>query len=98
MLTNQWFKQELEASKTRNNLNSVREKTSVTMDSLVWVRGCEKQKAKCCADSAGEEEQLVKLQVEMFHLLKACSKAEWQLGHWFKKEQAIVLEPSQCDC
>lgn len=68
------------------------------MGSVVGVRGCEKQKAKGCADSAGEEEQLVKLQVEMFHLLKAWGKAEWQLGHWFKKERAIVLEPSQCDC
>lgn len=55
------------------------------MGILVGVKGCEKQ-SKGCADSAGEEEQLVNLQVEMFHLLKACGKAEWHLGHWFKKK------------
>lgn len=66
------------------------------MGILVGVKGCEKQ-SKGCADSAGEEEQLVNLQVEMFHLLKACGKAEWHLGHWFKKKQAVVLEPSNVD-
>ena len=42
--------------------------------------------AKGCVYSADEKEQLVKLEVEMFHLLKAFSKAEFQVGHWFQKD------------
>lgn len=56
------------------------------------IRGCEKQKARGCVGSTDEEEQLVRLEVEMLQMLKACSKAGWQLGRWSGKSKALVVE------
>lgn len=96
MIVNQWFKQELEAAKP-GIIEQCQRLSKCHHGHFSWGEGVWETERKGYADSAGEEEQLVNLQVEMFHLLKAYGKAEWHLGHWFKKEQALVLEPSNVD-
>lgn len=44
---------------------------------LLGTRGCEEQEAKSCAGSAIDAEQLAKLEVGVFQIFKAFSKAEW---------------------